>query len=62
MKRPTLLTQVLAVNALLITATVFAASVAASLHSDPLIERKRFLVLVAPIEKCRIGTQAERIF
>jgi len=49
MKRPTLLTQVLAVNALLITATVFAASVAASLHSDPLIERKRFLVLVAAL-------------
>ena len=49
MKRPTLLTQVLAVNALLITATVFAASVAASLHSDPVIERKRFLVLVAAL-------------
>jgi hypothetical protein len=49
MKRPTLLTQVLAVNALLITATVFAASVAASLHSDPLIERKRFLVLTAAL-------------
>ena len=49
MKRPTLLTQVLAVNALLITATVFAASVAASLHSDPIIERKRFLVLVAAL-------------
>jgi two-component system sensor histidine kinase UhpB len=49
MKRPTLLTQVLAVNALLITGTVFAASVAASLHSDPIIERKRFLVLVAAL-------------
>src|SRR6185312_4298183 len=49
MKRPTLLTQVLAVNALLITATVFSASVAASLHSDPIIERKRFLVLVAAL-------------
>ena len=49
MKRPTLLTQVLAVNALLITATVFAASVAASLHSDPIIERKRFAVLVAAL-------------
>ena len=49
MTRPTLLTQVLAVNALLITATVFAASVAASLHSDPIIERKRFLVLVAAL-------------
>ena len=49
MKRPTLLTQVLAVNALLITATVFAASVAASLHSDPILERKRFLVLVAAL-------------
>jgi two-component system sensor histidine kinase UhpB len=49
MKRPALLTQVLAVNALLITATVFAASVAASLHSEPFIERKRFLVLVAAL-------------
>jgi two-component system sensor histidine kinase UhpB len=49
MKRPSLLTQVLAVNALLITATVFAASVAASLHSEPVIERKRFLVLVAAL-------------
>ena len=49
MKRPALLTQVLAVNALLITATVFAASVAASLHPEPFIERKRFLVLVAAL-------------
>ena len=49
MKRPALLTQVLAVNALLITATVFAASVAASLHAEPFIERKRFLVLVAAL-------------
>jgi two-component system sensor histidine kinase UhpB len=49
MKRPALLTQVLTVNALLITATVFAASVAASLHSEPVIERKRFLVLVAAL-------------
>jgi two-component system sensor histidine kinase UhpB len=49
MKRPALLTQVLTVNALLITATVFAASVAASLHSEPFIERKRFLVLVAAL-------------
>jgi two-component system sensor histidine kinase UhpB len=49
MKRPALLTQVLAVNALLITATVFAASVATSFHTDPLIERKRFLVLVAAL-------------
>jgi two-component system sensor histidine kinase UhpB len=49
MKRPALLTQVLAVNALLLTATVFAASVAASLHSEPFIERKRFLVLVAAL-------------
>ena len=49
MKRPSLLTQVLAVNALLITATVFAASVAASLHAEPVIERKRFLVLVAAL-------------
>ena len=47
--RPTLLTQVLAVNALLITATVLSASVAASLHSDPIIERRRFLVLVAAL-------------
>jgi two-component system sensor histidine kinase UhpB len=49
MKRPALLTQVLTVNALLITATVFAASLATSLHSEPLIERKRFLVLVAAL-------------
>jgi two-component system, NarL family, sensor histidine kinase UhpB len=49
MKRPALLTQVLTVNALLITATVFAASVAASLHPEPFIERKRFLVLVAAL-------------
>ncbi|HEX7300257.1 MAG TPA: sensor histidine kinase [Solirubrobacteraceae bacterium] len=49
MKRPALLTQVLTVNALLITATVFAASVATSFHSEPLIERKRFLVLVAAL-------------
>jgi two-component system sensor histidine kinase UhpB len=49
MKRPALLTQVLTVNALLITATVFAASVATSLHSDPIMERKRFLVLVAAL-------------
>jgi two-component system, NarL family, sensor histidine kinase UhpB len=49
MKRPALLTQVLTVNALLITATVFAASVAASLHAEPFIERKRFLVLVAAL-------------
>jgi two-component system, NarL family, sensor histidine kinase UhpB len=49
MKRPALLTQVLAVNALLITATVFAASVAASLHAEPFIERKRFLILVAAL-------------
>jgi two-component system sensor histidine kinase UhpB len=48
-KRPALLTQVLTVNALLLTATVFAASVAASLHAEPLIERKRFLVLVAAL-------------
>jgi two-component system, NarL family, sensor histidine kinase UhpB len=49
MKRPALLTQVLAVNALLIAATVFAASLAASLHAEPFIERKRFLVLVAAL-------------
>jgi two-component system, NarL family, sensor histidine kinase UhpB len=49
MKRPALLTQVLAVNAMLITATVLAASVAASLHSEPFIERKRFLILVAAL-------------
>jgi two-component system sensor histidine kinase UhpB len=48
MKRPALLTQVLTVNALLLTATVFAASIAA-LHSEPVIERKRFLVLVAAL-------------
>lgn len=49
MKRPALLTQVLTVNALLITATVFAASVAANFHTDPIIERKRFAVLVAAL-------------
>jgi two-component system sensor histidine kinase UhpB len=49
MKRPALLTQVLTVNALLITATVFAVSVATSLHAEPFIERKRFLVLVAAL-------------
>jgi two-component system, NarL family, sensor histidine kinase UhpB len=49
MKRPALLTQVLTVNALLITATVFAASVATTLHAGPFIERKRFLVLVAAL-------------
>jgi two-component system, NarL family, sensor histidine kinase UhpB len=49
MKRPALLTQVLTVNALLITATVFAASVAASFHSEPVVERKRFLILVAAL-------------
>jgi two-component system, NarL family, sensor histidine kinase UhpB len=48
MKRPALLTQVLAVNALLITVTVFAASVAANLHADA-IDRKRFMVLVAAL-------------
>jgi len=49
MKRPALLTQVLTVNALLITGTVFAVSVATSLHAEPFIERKRFLVLVAAL-------------
>jgi two-component system sensor histidine kinase UhpB len=49
MKRPALLTQVLTVNALLITATVFAASVATSFHGDAIMERKRFLVLVAAL-------------
>jgi len=49
MKRPALLTQVLTVNALLITGTVFAASVATSLHAEPYIERKRFLVLIAAL-------------
>jgi two-component system, NarL family, sensor histidine kinase UhpB len=49
MKRPALLTQVLTVNALLITATVFAASVVANLHLEPVVERKRFLVLVAAL-------------
>jgi two-component system sensor histidine kinase UhpB len=48
MKRPALLTQVLTVNALLITATVFAASLVA-LHSAPVIERKHLLVLVAAL-------------
>jgi two-component system sensor histidine kinase UhpB len=48
MNRPALLTQVLTVNALLITATVFAASIAA-LHSEPVIERKHLAVLVAAL-------------
>jgi two-component system sensor histidine kinase UhpB len=48
-KRPALLTQVLTVNALLVTATVFAASVVASLHSEPIIERERFLVLIVAL-------------
>jgi two-component system sensor histidine kinase UhpB len=48
MKRPTLLTQVLAVNALVITVTVFAASIAANLHPEP-VEQRRFLVLVAAL-------------
>lgn len=49
MKRPALRTQVLAVNALLISATVFAASVVANLNTVTLIESKRFLVLVAAV-------------
>jgi two-component system sensor histidine kinase UhpB len=48
MKRPALLTQVLTVNALLITATVFAASIAV-VHSEPVIEGKHVLVLVAAL-------------
>jgi two-component system sensor histidine kinase UhpB len=49
MKRPALLTQVLAVNALLITAAVFGASVAAHLDVAAVAERRRLLVLVAAI-------------
>jgi two-component system sensor histidine kinase UhpB len=48
-QRPTLITQVLAVNALIVTATVFAISVEAQLNSDPLVEGRRLLVLVAAL-------------
>jgi two-component system sensor histidine kinase UhpB len=49
LQRPTLITQVLAVNALIVTATVFAISVEAQLNADPLIEGRRLLVLVAAL-------------
>ncbi|MGZ4270784.1 MAG: ATP-binding protein [Solirubrobacteraceae bacterium] len=49
MQRPTLITQVLAVNALIVTTTVFAISVEARLNSDPLVEGRRLLVLVAAL-------------
>jgi two-component system sensor histidine kinase UhpB len=49
MKRPALRTQVLAVNALLISATVLAASVVARLRPDDVVESRRFLVLVAAV-------------
>ncbi len=48
-QRPTLITQVLAVNALIVTATVFAISVDAQLNSDPLVEGRRLLVLIAAL-------------
>jgi two-component system, NarL family, sensor histidine kinase UhpB len=48
-QRPTLITQVLAVNALIVTATVFAISVEAQLNADPLVEGRRLLVLVAAL-------------
>lgn len=49
MKHPTLRTQVLALNAVLISATVFAASVVANLHAATIIESKRMLVLLAAV-------------
>jgi two-component system, NarL family, sensor histidine kinase UhpB len=49
MRTPSLRTQVLAVNTLLITATVFAASVAARLNLAAAGERRQFLVLVAAL-------------
>ena len=49
LQRPTLITQVLAVNALIVTATVFAISVEAQLNRDPLVEGRRLLVLVAAL-------------
>jgi two-component system sensor histidine kinase UhpB len=49
MRKPALLTQVLAVNTALITATVLAASVAASLRLETALERRAFLVLAAAI-------------
>lgn len=49
MQRPTLITQVLAVNALIVTFTVFAISVEAQLNADPLVEGRRLLVLVAAL-------------
>jgi two-component system sensor histidine kinase UhpB len=49
MKRPALLTQVLAVNALLIAVAVLGASAAAHLDFSAAAERRRLLVLVAAI-------------
>jgi two-component system, NarL family, sensor histidine kinase UhpB len=50
MRKPALLTQVLAVNTVLITATVLAASVAANLRLESaLAEQRSFLVLAAAI-------------
>jgi two-component system, NarL family, sensor histidine kinase UhpB len=49
MKRPALLTQVLAVNALLIAAAVLGASAAAHLDISAVADRRRLLVLVAAI-------------
>jgi two-component system sensor histidine kinase UhpB len=50
LSRPPLLTQVLAVNALLISATVFTATVLANLNvGEPDLDRRRFLILVAAV-------------
>ena len=49
MKRPALLTQVLAVNALLIAATVLAATVAVHLDPDAVADRRRLALLVAAV-------------
>lgn len=49
MQRPTLITQVLAVNALIVTATVFAISIEAQLNRDPLVEGRRLLVLIVAL-------------
>jgi two-component system sensor histidine kinase UhpB len=51
MRRPSLFTQILAVNSLLITSSVFAATVAAQLHVDFSApgQRRQFLVIIAGV-------------
>src|SRR3954451_13237741 len=48
-KRPALLTQVLAVNALLIAATVLAATVTVHLDPNPVVDRRRLGLLVVAV-------------